>query len=54
MSGHDISVTDGHWIIMLGERGAVGWLSTFGLLVMPVWVAYRGHRREKLRSRHVR
>jgi hypothetical protein len=34
--GTDIAVTDGLWIILLGESGAVGFLSAFGLMLLPV------------------
>ena len=35
--GRDISVTDGLWIILLGQGGAVAFLSTFGLVLLPVF-----------------
>lgn len=34
--GGDISVTDGHWIITMGQFGLVGFLAEFGLLALPV------------------
>ncbi|SDK93235.1 hypothetical protein [Aliiruegeria lutimaris] len=34
--GRDISVTDGAWVILFGQGGWVLYLSTFGLLCMPV------------------
>lgn len=34
--GKDISLTDGLWIITLGQFGIVGFLSLFGLLALPV------------------
>ena len=34
--GRDISVTDGLWIIVLTELGAVGFLSLFGLMLLPI------------------
>ncbi len=39
--GIDQTITDGYWIIILGKRGVVGFLCTFGLLVIPVIVAQR-------------
>jgi hypothetical protein len=39
--GVDNSVTDGRWIITLGQFGIVGFLAEFGLLAMPV---FRGMR----------
>jgi hypothetical protein len=38
------SVTDGYWIIVLGWRGAVGAIAAFGLLLLPVYIAYRKRR----------
>lgn len=40
-AGNDISVTDGCWIIFLGDRGVLGLFATFGLLTGPVLVARR-------------
>ena len=39
--GRNLTVTDGYWIIIFGKRGVVGFLCTFGLLVIPVIVAKR-------------
>jgi hypothetical protein len=36
-SGSDISVTDGRWIIMLGQYGFLGFLAEFGLLALGVF-----------------
>ncbi|MDQ3032014.1 MAG: hypothetical protein M3Y87_06330 [Myxococcota bacterium] len=47
-SGEDMSVTDGHWIIVLGERGLVGYVGLFGLLLWPIVQAYR--MRKKIRD----
>lgn len=44
--GKEISVADGHWIIVLGIRGVAGMVSTFGYLLIPLFVARR-------RLRHV-
>jgi hypothetical protein len=35
----DISLTDGAWVIIMGEFGIVGFLATFGLLALPVFRA---------------
>jgi hypothetical protein len=48
--GNDISVTDGAWIIVLGDGGAVGLVSIFGLLLFPALVATRTARRLKARK----
>lgn len=34
--GQDLSVTDGHWVILIGSRGWIGYLAEFGMLLMPV------------------
>lgn len=52
-SGKDISVTDGRWIIVMGEYGWVGYLAEFGLLVLPVIrcakvIQYVKDRRERI------
>jgi hypothetical protein len=44
-TGEDLSVTDGHWIIELGQRGLVGYVGMFGLLLWPVVQAYRQRKR---------
>lgn len=40
-SGGDISITDGHWIITVGNFGLIGFILEFGLLVLPVFRALR-------------
>ena len=35
-SGHDLSVTDGHWVITMGQFGLFGFLAEFGLLSLAV------------------
>ncbi|HTO70125.1 MAG TPA: hypothetical protein VMR31_09730 [Myxococcota bacterium] len=42
--GRDVSVTDGLWIIMLGDVGAVGFASMFGLMLLPIFQAGRALR----------
>lgn len=39
------SIPDGYWIIMLGQSGLAGFFGAFGLLVMPIFVAWRRLRR---------
>ncbi|MGY6276084.1 hypothetical protein [Methylomonas sp. MgM2] len=36
VTGKDLTVTDGRWIIVMGEYGWVGYLAEFGLLVLPI------------------
>jgi hypothetical protein len=38
-SGKDSSITDGAWIVSLGQFGLVGFLAEFGLLALPVFRA---------------
>jgi hypothetical protein len=40
-SGDDVAVTDGLWIILLGQQGFAGMASTLALLLVPVIVAWR-------------
>ena len=43
--GKRLSVTDGHWIILFGQRGLGGFIPAFALLLTPVMVARRRFRR---------
>ena len=38
-SGHDVSVTDGRWIITFGQFGLFGFFAEFGLLALPIFRA---------------
>jgi hypothetical protein len=38
-TGKDISITDGHWLITLGQFGIFGFIAEFGLLAMAVFRA---------------
>lgn len=38
-SGKDLSITDGAWIITLGQFGLIGFASQFGLLAWPIFRA---------------
>lgn len=44
-NGRDISVTDGSWIIIIGEIGWIGYLSHFGLLTIPIMLFFLRRRR---------
>lgn len=35
-TGRDLSVTDGIWVIVFGEKGWLGYLATFGLVTLPM------------------
>ncbi|MBO9574369.1 MAG: hypothetical protein J7494_01400 [Sphingobium sp.] len=41
----DVAVTDGTWIIALGQYGWFGYFSLFGLLCYPLWHMFRVRRR---------
>jgi len=36
VTGRDLSVTDGRWIITLGMFGLIGYFAEFGLLILPI------------------
>jgi hypothetical protein len=38
-TGQDVSVTDGRWIITMGQFGFIGFLAEFGLLALPIVAA---------------
>jgi hypothetical protein len=40
-SGRDISITDGRWIIELGVNGLLGFISYFGLLILPIFYSFK-------------
>jgi len=44
-NGHDISTTDGEWMIILGQYGIIGFLAYFGMYLFPVLAAYRNRKR---------
>jgi hypothetical protein len=39
ISGRDISVTDGYWIIKFGIGGVLSWAGSFALLLTPIFLA---------------
>lgn len=41
VTGRDVSVTDGWWIIVIGQYGWVGYLAEFGLLTLPLLLLAR-------------
>jgi hypothetical protein len=43
--GDELSVRDGSWIITLGDRGVFGFTYRFGLLILPLWFAWRRRKR---------
>ena len=46
--GNDISITDGIWIVVLGNFGWVGYIAFFGLLVAPALALGRAAKRKKV------
>jgi O-antigen ligase len=46
--GKDISVTDGEWIIILGNRGLIGFLAWYALYLVPIFAAGKHLRRIRL------
>jgi hypothetical protein len=48
--GQDIVVTDGFWIITIGEGGWVGYLAQFGLLTLPIILLAFAMRRYEVSS----
>lgn len=46
-SGDVETVTDGRWVILIGQLGWIGFLAEFGLLVMPVLFLWRETRHRK-------
>ena len=49
--GNDICLTDGEWIIRIGGRGVVGFIATFGLILTPIFIAWRRAHRIPKRGR---
>ncbi|SIO59829.1 hypothetical protein SAMN05444722_3781 [Rhodovulum sp. ES.010] len=47
-SGHDITVTDGHWVITIGASGWIGYLCKFGLLAGAIIVLWLRSRRYEI------
>jgi hypothetical protein len=39
-TGQDMSVTDGVWVITMGQSGWVGYLALFGLLTLPLLILF--------------
>jgi hypothetical protein len=48
--GKDVSITDGYWIIVLGQFGFIGFIAEFGLLFLPVFTTYSFYRRRSIVS----
>lgn len=48
VTGADISVTDGQWVILIGTNGWVGYIFRFGLLCLPLILLLRHARRYEI------
>ena len=46
--GNDLAVTDGRWIIVLGQFGWIGYLGNFGLLTLPLLFLARTRKRKEV------
>lgn len=44
-SGDEVSTLDGAWLITYAASGALGFIAKFGLLVWPIWLAFKRVRR---------
>lgn len=52
--GNDICLTDGEWIIRIGSRGVVGFIASFGVILAPIFMAWRyAHKISKERRAYV-
>lgn len=40
-SGKDLVIQDGHWVVVFGQQGLVGFLCYFALMLLPIWIAAR-------------
>lgn len=45
VTGETISIIDGFWVLTFGERGLVGFVAIFGLMLLPVYRMRRFHAR---------
>lgn len=45
-TGSNLTVTDGEWIRVLGERGILGFVAEFGLLLLPLFMLWRSWPRQ--------
>lgn len=46
--GRDMTLIDGIWIVVLGQRGWVGFLAFFGLIILPIFFLRRTVRRKAI------
>ena len=45
VTGEDITVTDGYWVIILGTSGWLGFLSKFLFLFLPIFFVFQSHKK---------
>lgn len=46
--GRDMTTADGTWVLILGQRGWVGYIAFFGLIIVPMLFLWRTHRRKTI------
>lgn len=46
--GRDLTTADGTWVLVLGQRGWVGYIAFFGLIILPVLYLWRTRRRKEI------
>jgi len=44
VTGRNLSITDGAWIIIVGTSGWLGYIASYGLLSLPIFLLYRRRR----------
>ncbi len=49
-SGDELSTLDGAWLITYCASGVLGFVSRFGLLIWPIWLAFRRIRRVPIKA----
>jgi hypothetical protein len=49
-SGDELSTLDGAWLITYSSSGLLGFISRFGLLTWPVWLAFKRIRRVPIKT----
>ena len=46
--GRDLTTADGTWVLVLGQRGWVGYIAFFGMIILPVLYLWRTRRRKEI------
>jgi hypothetical protein len=53
VTGDDLTIVDGEWIIVFGTRGLLGFIAWYGLYLAPVWIARRSARQVGLEQNRI-